>query len=100
MEFIVTVVTFLDAVATIQCRCPFLCIRSKQQWHKFCQNVNCTFCMNMKLSSRFDSKNKQTCLQLLILANFITFLPHEIPCDIAFIPCEKIAGQMRIQGEG
>ena len=48
--------------------------------------------MTIKPSSHFDSKNEQTCPQLLVLANFITCLPREIPRDIAFIPCEKMAG--------
>ena len=50
--------------------------------------------MTIKLSSHFDSKNKQTRPRLLVLANFITCLPREIPCDIAFIPCEKMAVMM------
>ena len=48
--------------------------------------------MTIKPSSYFDSKNRQTHPQFLVLANFITCLPREIPRDIAFIPCEKMAG--------
>ena len=48
--------------------------------------------MTIKLSSHFDSKNKQTHPQLLVVANFITCLPREIPRDTAFIPCKKMAG--------
>ena len=50
--------------------------------------------MTIKPSSHFDSKNKQTRPRLLVLANFITCLPREIPRDIAFIPREKMAGIM------
>ena len=52
---------------------------------KTCRNLNCTFC-KFKIALSFW-KDKQTRPRLLVVANFITCLPTEIPRrDIAFIP--------------
>ena len=48
----VIIVTFFG------CRSDRRCFYSKQKWRKSCRYLNCTFCMTIKSSSRFDRIGK------------------------------------------
>ena len=71
-------VSFLDAVVTVD---VFTAIKDGVKTYR---NSNCTFCKS-KIVLPFW-QNKQTRPRLILLANFFTCLPPEIPRDIASIP--------------
>ena len=78
-----------------ECNTDRRCPNSEQLWRGTCRNLNCTFC-KFKIALSFW-KDKQTRPRLLVVANFITCLPTEIPRrGIAFIPssdaCAKDGG--------
>ena len=55
-------------------------------WKKFQNSTYSTLCITINSLSRSFRENKQLQLRFLTLANFITCLPPQKPCDIAFIP--------------
>ena len=59
------------------------CHRSKQQSRLFCRNSNRTFCMTESIVVSFR-ENKQSGSRFLATANFIVWLPPEVPRDICF----------------